>query len=45
MMYHDAYHYQGTLQITDAAAFRRAMQGGIGSGRAYGFGMLMVKRL
>ena len=45
MMYHDAYHYRGTLQITDAAVFRRTMQSGIGSGRAYGFGMLMVKRI
>lgn len=44
-MYHDAYHYQGVLQITDAAAFRNALQGGIGSGKAYGFGMMMVKRL
>lgn len=43
MMYHDAYHYQGMLQITDRDAFRRAMQAGIGSGKAYGFGMMMVK--
>lgn len=45
VMYHDAYHYQGTLRITDADAFRKALQSGIGSGKAYGFGMLMVKRL
>lgn len=45
VMYHDAYHYQGVLQITDAEAFRKAMQAGIGSGKAYGFGMMMVKRL
>lgn len=45
VMYHDAYHYQGILQITDGEAFRRAMQTGIGSGKAYGFGMMMVKRL
>lgn len=44
-MYHDAYHYQGTLRITDAEAFRRALQTGIGSGKAYGFGMMMVKRV
>lgn len=44
-MYHDAYHYQGTLQITNADAFRSALQNGIGSGKAYGFGMMMVKRL
>ena len=45
MMYHDAYHYQGLLQITDAECFRKALQTGIGSGKAYGFGMMMVKRL
>lgn len=45
VMYHDAYHYQGVLQITDAEAFRKALQSGIGSGKAYGFGMMMVKRL
>ena len=45
VMCHDAYHYQGILQITDGEAFRRAMQTGIGSGKAYGFGMMMVKRL
>lgn len=44
-MYHDAYHYQGVLQITDADAFREALQKGIGSGKAYGFGMMMVKGL
>lgn len=44
-MYHDAYHYQGVLQITDAEAFRKALQQGIGPGKAYGFGMMMVKRL
>lgn len=45
VMYHDAYHYQGVLQINDAEAFRSVMQTGIGSGKAYGFGMMMVKRL
>jgi len=44
-MFHDAYHYQGTLQITDAVQFRSALQQGIGSGKAYGFGMLMVKNV
>ena len=44
-MHHDAYHYQGILQITDVGAFREALQKGIGSGKAYGFGMMMVKRL
>lgn len=45
VMYHDAYHYQGVLQITNAEAFRKALQTGIGSGKAYGFGMMMVQRL
>lgn len=45
MMYHDAYHYQGSLQITDANAFRKALENGIGSGKSYGFGMMMVKRI
>ena len=45
MMYHDAYHYQGVLQIIDADAFRQALKKGIGSGKSYGFGMMMVKRL
>lgn len=45
VMYHDAYHYQGVLQITDSERFQRALQTGIGSGKAYGFGMMMVKRL
>lgn len=44
-MYHDAYHYRGILRITDAPAFRKALQAGIGSGKAYGFGMMTVKRL
>lgn len=44
-MYHDAYRYCGVLRIVDATAFRQAMQSGIGPGRAYGFGMLMVKPL
>lgn len=45
VMYHDAYHYQGVLRITDADAFRTALQTGIGPGKAYGFGMMMVKRV
>ena len=44
-MTHDAYHYQGALRIIDAEAFRNAIKNGIGSGKAYGFGMMMVKRL
>lgn len=42
-MHHDAYHYQGVLQITNGEAFRKAMENGIGPGKAYGFGMMMVR--
>lgn len=42
-MDHDAYHYQGMLRITDANAFRKALREGIGPGKAYGFGMMMVR--
>ena len=45
VMYHAAYHYQGILQITDVDSFRQALEKGIGSGKTYGFGMMMVKRL
>lgn len=38
----DAYHYQGTLKITDAERFRAALSGGIGPGKAYGLGMLLL---
>ena len=44
-MHHNAYHYQGVLHITNAELFRRAIQDGIGPGKAYGFGMMMVKPL
>ena len=43
-MYLDAYHYSGTLRITDATAFRVAVTHGIGPGKAYGLGMLLLKR-
>ena len=36
--------FEGVLQITDAAAFRLGFQQGIGSEKAYGFGMLMIGR-
>lgn len=42
-MYHDAYRYQGVLRITDAEKFRQAIGGGIGPGKAYGFGMMLLK--
>lgn len=36
--------FEGALRVTDAAAFRVAVQHGIGSGKAYGFGMLSLAR-
>lgn len=42
-MNHGAYHYQGVLRITDAKAFQNALQSGIGPGKAYGLGMMLVK--
>ena len=43
-MFLDAYQYSGVLAITDAAAFRAAVSRGIGPGKAYGLGMLLLKR-
>ena len=37
--------YDGTLTITDALRFRGAVEAGIGPGKAYGFGLLSLKRL
>ncbi len=34
--------YEGVLQVTDADKFREAMQSGIGTGKAYGFGLMSV---
>lgn len=34
--------FEGRLRVTDAELFRRALSVGIGSGKAYGFGMLSV---
>lgn len=42
-MCHNAYHYQGVLLIVDVEAFRKAIQSGIGPGKAYGFGMLLLR--
>ena len=41
-MYLDQYHYQGTLQITDAVQFQNAVREGIGPGKSYGLGMLLL---
>lgn len=34
--------FEGRLRVSDAAAFRAALEGGIGSGKAFGFGLLSV---
>ncbi|WP_327651993.1 type I-E CRISPR-associated protein Cas6/Cse3/CasE [Micromonospora aurantiaca] len=34
--------YDGILQVADAEAFRRALRGGIGHGKAYGCGLLTL---
>ena len=34
--------FEGVLQVTDAKRFREALQKGIGSGKAYGFGLLSI---
>lgn len=38
----DSWVYTGRLRIADAEAFRRAVQHGIGPGKAYGLGMLLL---
>lgn len=38
----DAYHYNGVLEITDEGAFRQGVANGIGPGKAYGLGMLLL---
>lgn len=42
-MYIDSYHYQGELRVANAARFRAALCGGIGPGKAYGLGMILLK--
>lgn len=44
LMVWDAYRYQGVLQVADAALFRRAIAAGIGPGKAYGLGILLLQR-
>ena len=43
-LYLDTYRYSGMLQILDAERFRDAVRHGIGPGKAYGLGMLLLKR-
>ena len=42
-LYLDTYQYTGILRITDADRFRNAVQKGIGTGKSYGLGMLLLK--
>ena len=43
VMHINGFQYQGVLKITDEVKFRKALQQGIGSGKAYGFGMMLIK--
>lgn len=43
-MYWDGYHYAGVLRVADAQRFCQAVADGIGAGKAYGLGMLMLRR-
>jgi len=42
---HKAIVFDGVLKVTDLAAFQDALRQGIGSGKAYGFGLLSIRRL
>lgn len=39
---HDAVEFQGLLRVTDAAVFRLTFASGIGSAKAFGFGLLAL---
>jgi CRISPR system Cascade subunit CasE len=41
-MTHTAVRFEGILRVTDAGAFRETLRKGIGSGKAYGFGLLSI---
>ncbi len=43
-MRHQAVTFDGLLQVTDPAAFRAALESGIGPGKGLGFGLLLVAR-
>jgi len=34
--------FEGILEVTDAEKFRQSLKQGIGTGKAYGFGLLSV---
>lgn len=38
----DSYHYSGILEIRDASVFQKALSSGIGPGKAYGLGMILL---
>ena len=40
---HTAVDFQGLLRVTDRPKFQKAFQRGIGSAKAFGFGMLMLQ--
>jgi len=42
---HKAIVFDGVLKVTDLDAFQDALRQGIGSGKAYGFGLLSIRRL
>lgn len=42
---HAAVQISGVLHVTDAAAFHAAFENGIGSAKAFGFGLLMLQPL
>ena len=43
-MHWDGYRYDGVLQIRQKELFQRAMCTGIGAGKAYGMGMMLLRR-
>jgi CRISPR system Cascade subunit CasE len=42
---HLGVQFEGVLRVTDPALFTQALQNGIGSGKAFGFGLLSIARL
>ena len=43
-IYFGAFHYQGSIHITDARLFQKAVSTGIGPGKAYGLGMMILSQ-
>ena len=42
---HASVEFRGTLRVTDPAAFHQTFQTGLGSGKAFGFGLLVIAPL